>query len=165
MLETASRSPKSSYVSAFRAPKGTCPGRAPLPRSKPRLQHLRVLLLGTCTPQTRAHSGGHCGSSRVTPAGPGAGAGRFCAGAFCSRRDCSQVRFPPPPPPGSPPPSTCKRDPGPERQQRQRAQRIPAQPELGRSSSVSVSPTVCGHLRMHIQNVGIVVKWIYDNFS
>lgn len=73
--------------------------------------------------------------SGATPAGLGAGAERFCAGAFCSRRGWLSAR--PPPPPGSPPPSTCKRDPGSRRQQRHRAQRIPAHPELGGSPHTS----------------------------
>lgn len=104
--------PKSSQVPASRAPLGHSgkSGGQPVSRSGPRLQSLRVPRFGLCAPQSRAHSGGHCGSG-ATPAGPGAGAGKFCAGASCSRRDCSWVHSPPPR--GSPPPSTCERHPEP----------------------------------------------------
>lgn len=119
----------------------------PLPRSGPRLQRAVLPAPGLWPLQPRSLT--HvptavASSSRATPAARGAAAGRFCAGASCSRRDWVRAHFPPAP--GSPPPSTCSETRG-QTVSGARAQHSPAHAVVRFSSSLLPPPCNGRHLR------------------
>lgn len=89
-------------------------------------------------PQSPAHPpGGGPGNSRATPAAGGAAAGRFYAGASCSRRGSLRGHFLRAP--GPPPPSTCSETRAAELEA-PAEQRSPAHPESRFCSPTSHPP-------------------------